>query len=247
MSLRFHSTRIVFLFFATITSVLCVHAQCSQRLSELPSAPELWGFRLGMTRDEVKVRVPQTVFGRTDEFGVSKTTINPSFDPKIDKTKFESVRSISLDMLDDHLTSLWIGYDETFRVQSIEEFVTMISQELKVPANWSSWKSRGKQLKCVDFQLIVTTIAGGPSLRILDTGADDVIAARRQAKEERDATAGTAATEEATDEIVGDKQLRVYYLTTCAPPREMTEANRIHFKNTEEAEKAGFKLAKNCH
>jgi hypothetical protein len=76
-----------------------------------------------MTKEEVKVRVPQSVFGRTDDFGVSKTTINPYFDPKIDKSKFESVRSVSLDMLDDHLTSLWIGFDETFKVQSIDDFV----------------------------------------------------------------------------------------------------------------------------
>ena len=56
-------------------------------------------------------------FGGTDPFGVSKTTINPYFDPNIDKTKFEGVRSISLDLLDERLTSLWIGFDETFKVQ----------------------------------------------------------------------------------------------------------------------------------
>ena len=83
-----------------------IHAQCSQKISDLPAAPELLGFHLGMTKDEVKGKVPQTVFPRADPFGVSKTTINPYFDKTIDKTKFEGVRSISLDLLDDHLTSL---------------------------------------------------------------------------------------------------------------------------------------------
>src|SRR5262249_20268169 len=93
-------------------------AQCTKKLSELPAAPELLGFHIGMTQDEVKARVPQTRFGRADAFGVTKTTINPYFDPTIDKTKFEGVRSISLDLVDDKLTSLWIGFDETFKAHT---------------------------------------------------------------------------------------------------------------------------------
>src|SRR5215510_12062196 len=70
-------------------------AQCTKKISDLPAAPELLGFHLGMTKDQIKARVPQTVFGRADDFGVTKTTINPYFDPTIDKTKFEGVRSVS--------------------------------------------------------------------------------------------------------------------------------------------------------
>ncbi|HEX2267898.1 MAG TPA: hypothetical protein VHH35_00080 [Pyrinomonadaceae bacterium] len=223
-------------------------AQCTKKLGELPAAPELLGFRLGMTKEQIKTHVPQTVFGRTDDFGVSKTTINPHFDPKIDKTKFEGVRSISLDLLDDQLTSLWIGYDDNFKVATIDGFVKLISQSLQVPLeSWSSWRSRGQQLRCADFQLIVTTVAGGPSLRVLDVSAEETIATRRQAKEEQDAIAEAAANGESETEIVADKQTKTYYLSTCRPEKEIVEANRITFKNTDEAEKAGFKLAKNCH
>src|ERR1041384_4940669 len=107
-------------------------AQCTKKLSELPAAPELLGFRLGMTKEQIKARVPQTVFGKADHFGVTKTTINPYFDPKIDKTQFEGVRSISLDLVDDRLTSLWIGFDETFKAHTVEEFVKLVSQSLQV-------------------------------------------------------------------------------------------------------------------
>src|SRR5215213_10850748 len=136
-----------------------VFAQCTKKISELPAAPELLGFRLGMTKEQVKARVPQTKFGHTDDFGVSKTTINPYFDETIDKSKFEGVRSISLDLVDEKLTSIWIGFDETFKAHTAEEFVKLISQSLQVDGNWSSWKSRGQQLRCADFQLIVTTVA----------------------------------------------------------------------------------------
>lgn len=225
-------------------------AQCTKKLSELPAAPELLGFHLGMTKDEIKARVPQTVFGKADHFGVTKTTINPYFDPKIDKTKFESVRSVSLDLVDDRLTSLWIGFDETFKAHTAEEFVKLISPSLGVDANWSTWKSRGLQLRCTDFQMIVTTVAGGPSFRLLDIAAEDLIAGRRQAKEEQDALAEANASGENTEaapEIVADKDSKTYYPSGCLPSKEIAEKNKVVFKTAADAEKAGFKAAKNCH
>ena len=247
MPFRSYLLRLLLIISIITTLAVFAQSQCTQKLTELPPTPELLGFHMGMTKEEVKVRVPQTVFGRTDDFGVSKTTINPYFDPKIDKSKFESVRSVSLDLLDDHLTSLWIGYDETFKVQSIDDFVKLISESLKIQGAWSSWKSRGQQIRCDGFQLIVATVAGGPSLRILDTTAEEMIAARRQAKEERDSAIESGQGVDANVEIVGDKQAKVYYLTNCPPAREVSEANKILFKSGEEAEKAGYKLGKSCH
>lgn len=184
---------------------LPVCAQCTQKLATLPAAPELFGFRLGMTKDEIKQLVPQSVFPHSDHFGVAKTTINPHFDPKIDQVKYNGVRSISLDLLDDRLTSLWIGYDENFKVQTIDDLVKLISTSLQVSGPWSSWRSRGQQLRCADFQMIVSTLASGPSLRIFDLSAEDTIAARRQAKEEQDAAAEAAAAEKENGESDGSK------------------------------------------
>jgi len=222
-------------------------AQCTKKISDLPAAPELLGFRLGMTKEQIKARVPQTVFGRADDFGVTKTTINPYFDPTIDKTKFEGVRSVSLDILDDRLTSLWIGFDDTFKAHTADEFVKLISQSLQLDGNWS-YKSRGQQLRCADFQLTVTTVAGGPSFRLIDTAADDLIAERRQAKEEQNAAAENGnSTESAEAEIVADKHSKTYFPAGCEPAKEIGEGNRITFKSVADAEKAGFKAAKNCH
>lgn len=224
-----------------------VFAQCTKKMSELPAAPELLGFRLGMTKEQIKARIPQTKFGHPDHFGVAKTTINPYFDETIDKSKLESVRSISLDLVDEKLTSIWIGFDDTFKVHTADEFVKLISQSLGVEGNWA-YKSRGQQLRCADFLLTVTTVAGGPSFRLVDTAADDLIAERRQAKEEQDAAAesGTAAAETTEPaEIIADGKSKTYYPNGCLPAKEI--ANKITFKTTAEAEKAGFKAAKNCH
>ena len=160
-------------------------------------------------------------------------------------------RSISLDLVDDRLTSLWIGYDETFKVHTAEEFVKLISQSLGVNGNWSSYRSKGQQLRCADFQMIVTTVAGGPSFRMLDVGAEDLVAERRQAKEEQDAVAEANASGESTEappaELVADKDSKTYYPNGCTPSKEIAEKNKVVFKTAADAEKAGFKAAKNCH
>ena len=158
--------------------------QCTLKLAELPDAPELHGFRMGMTKDQVKARVPQVVFGKTDAFGVSKTSINPDFDPRIDKSSFAGVRTVSLDFLDDRITSLWLGYDGSFKWKTVPEFVEGISRSLHLPDAWTSWRSRGQQLRCADFQMTVSFVAEGPSFRILDENAEETLAARREASEE---------------------------------------------------------------
>jgi len=228
---------------------LTAPAQCTKKISELPAAPELLGFHLGMTKEQIKAHVPQTKFGSTNHFGVSKTTINPYFDESIDKSKFDGVRSISLDLVDDKLTSIWIGFDETYKAHTADDFIKQLSESLQVDGTWSS-KSRGQQLRCADFQLTVTTVAGGPSFRLADTAADDLVAQRRQAKEEQDALAEASVTPPATEEpaeIIADKQSKIYYPNGCASEKQVSAANRVTFKTAADAEKAGFKVAKNCH
>ncbi len=220
------------------------NGRCIMKLVELPQAPELLGFRPGMTMEQVKLRVPQVVFGPKDDFGSSRTTINPDFDARIDKSSFAGVRSVSLDFLDGRITSLWFGYDSGFKWLTVEDFVKGISQSLRLTATWTPWKSRGEQLRCADFQMTVTIIAEGPSFRIVDQTAEDTLAARREAKEEGE----SAATEESdtADVILGDKHNKIYYPSGCQHARGPEETNRVVFKTKEEAEKAGYKQTKSC-
>jgi len=215
--------------------------QCSMKLAELPASPELFGFRLGMTTAEVKKRVPQVVFGGVDPIAVSKTTINPDFDSRIDKASFPGVRTVSLDFLDGKLTSLWFGYDPTFKWRTVDAFVKGISPALRLPNAWSDWRVRGRRLRCADFEMTVTMLGEGPSFRILDLNAEETIAARRQSKEEEAA----ALAEQGGAPVVGNKKAKVFYLSTCLPD-EIEESDRVIFKTREEAEKAGYKLASEC-
>jgi hypothetical protein len=220
-------------------------APCTLKLADLPTATELKGFHLGMTQDQVKARVPQVLFAHDNEVGVTKTTINPDFDPRINKVSFSGVRSISLDFLDSRLISLWFGYDGTFKWKSVSEFVEGISDKLNLPNAWESWRIRGQQLRCADFSMTVSIVAEGISFRIVDESAAEVIAQRRQAKEEeQSAEADQAETD--PEPVVGDSRTKTYFTMRCPPDKPIESKDQIQFQSAEQAEKAGYKRAKSC-
>ena len=207
---------------------------CSLKIDQLPDSAELRGFRLGMTYDQVKARVPQVQFGHADQFGIAKISINPYFDPRIDKAGFADVRTISLDFLDGRLVTLWIGFESTFKWESLDKFVAGMSKALSLPATWSP-KRGGRQISCAGFSVFASLIAGGPNIRLADEAAQETIATRRE-----------EAAEAADALVIGDQRTKVYYPSGCAGLESIAAPDRIRFKDKDEAEKAGFKLAKGC-
>jgi len=217
---------------------IVVNAQstsCSLKPDQLANVPELFGVRLGMTPQEVKTPLPLVQFGRADPFGVMKTSFNPHFDPRVDKTAFPDVRTISLDFRDDKLVTLWIGYEATFKWPKLDQFVANFSKSLNVPADWPM-KRNGRELTCDGFSIFASLIGGGPSLRITDDTAQDVIAARVE-----------AALEAEEKEVIGDIRTKSYYTADCGARDQVPQDRRITFKNKDEAEKAGYTLSKDCH
>lgn len=207
---------------------------CSLKIDVLPDSAELRGFRLGMTYDQVKALIPQVRFGPADAFGVAKTSINPYFDPTIDKIAFADMRTISLDFLDGRLVTLWIGFESSFKWGSLKEFVAGMSKALRLPAAWSP-NRRGQEMNCTGFSILASTIAGGPSIRIRDETAQAAIASRRE-----EAAAALEA------QVIGDQTTKIYYPAECTALDGVAAANQIRFKDKAEAEKAGFKLSKDC-
>ncbi|HVS80623.1 MAG TPA: hypothetical protein VHE60_02710 [Pyrinomonadaceae bacterium] len=222
---------------STVTTAPAQQPNCSVKIDQLPDAPELRGFHLGMTFDQVKTRVPPIKFGRADKFGVAKTSINPFYDPRFDKASFADVRTISLDFLDGKLVTLWIGYESTFKWQKLDEFVAGMSKSLNLPAVWSP-KRGAQQMTCDGFSVFASVIAGSPGIRITDDAAQETIATRRE-------EAATAA-EAAEAAVIGDQRTKLYYPSDCSERGKVPEASRVTFKDKDEAEKAGYKPAKDC-
>jgi len=158
--------------------------RCVLKLGDLPDAPELFGFRPGQTTLQIKTRLPRAAIGKENELGISKMNVSPDFDPLMDKSTLQGVRTLSIDFLDGRVSSLWFGYDNTFKWKTVADFVRGISRSLNLPEAWQPWKTRGQQLKCADFELTVTFVAEGPSFHLVDENAEQTVNARRQAAEE---------------------------------------------------------------
>jgi len=221
--------------FCTCVVANAQSTSCPLKPDQLANAPELFGVRLGMTPPEVKTLLPLVQFGRPDPFGVMKTSFNPHFDSRVDKTAFPDVRTISLEFLDGKLVTLWIGYEATFKWPKLDQFVANFSKSLSVPADWPV-KRNGRELSCDGFSLFASIIGGGPGIRITDDTAQDLIAARVE-----------AALDAEEKEVIGDIRTRSYYTADCAARDQVPQASRAVFKNKDEAEKAGYTLSKDCH
>jgi hypothetical protein len=232
-------------FFLIVLVGLCtltVRAQdkCVLTPDKLPAAAELHGFRLGMTIEEVRSHVPPIVFGRIDPYGVSKTSINPSFDSRFDQASFAGVRTVSLIFLDGRLMELWIGYDGSFKWQKFDEFVSGMSKSLSLPNAWQA-KARGQQINCEGLQIVAGMLAGSPSLRLTDTTGEKTLTSRRQA-----AADAEEETESQPTKVLADKHRKLFYPANCDGADEIGAENLVLFKDAAEALKAGYKLAKNC-
>src|ERR1051325_3342593 len=207
---------------------------CALKPDQLQAAPELFGFNLGMTFEQAQAVSALVRFGPPDGSGVVKTSINPHYDPRVAATSFAGVRTISLDFLDGRLITLWIGYEETFKWPKLDEFVAGVSKSLNVPAAWGVRKN-GRELSCDGFSLFAQIIAGGPSIRITDDAAANSIGERRE-----------AALAAAEAQVIGDLRTKSYYPSDCPGKDDVPPISRVIYKNKEEAETAGFKLAKEC-
>jgi hypothetical protein len=120
---------------------------------------------------------------REDEFGFTSLNIFPDYESGIDKPSFEGVRTVSLDLLDGRVFSVWLGYDKSFKWQTIEEFTTGITTALKLPDAWRS-KFRTRLLNCADFTVAIIPVGDSPSIKITDNTAKELLEKRQAAKED---------------------------------------------------------------
>lgn len=155
---------------------------CTLKLAELPQVPELRGFYLGMTGEQFRARAPKMPFKRADELGTTAVNIFPAFEPNVDPASFTDIKTISLEFLDNRLAMLWVGYDTTFKWQTLDECAAGIGAVLRLPDAWQA-EARARQMECEDFQVRVAMIGQTPSVRLTDKTARQTLEKRRAAKE----------------------------------------------------------------
>ncbi len=75
----------------------------------------------------------------------------------------------------------------------------------------------------------------GISLRSTNIPSDDILT-----------TPGATSTVSMTGKYVASRGGTTYHLLTCSGAKRISEKNKIYFQNKEEAERFGYKPAKNC-
>ncbi len=175
---------------AIIIVLVCISSQvataqeskCELKLAQLKH--DFYGLRIGMTIDQVKAAVPTIKPGTVDDLGFATTSFSPDFNPQIDKSVYAGVRTISLEFLDGRLYSLWIGFNSSYKWNSLGEFVPGMSTMLGLPTG--AWSGTLKSsIECSDFDIVASMIAGGPSIRITDRTAKELWEQRRADREEK--------------------------------------------------------------
>jgi hypothetical protein len=198
-------------------------AKCTLTLAQ---APTLRGLKLGMNQAQVLARFPGVSLERADKLGLSRlrlafidvdlypigssnrdrgmqldiaagTTEGRSF--TADSSKFpdlKGVRRIQFRFVDGHIAYVLLGYDDSFKWNSVDEFTQTVSKNLGLPGDWrapldSDRVDKEKELRCEGF-LIAAAVGGDMSdsriaaqLSLEDTAITQMVEKRQKDLEEK--------------------------------------------------------------
>lgn len=90
---------------------------------------------------------------------------------------------------------------------------------------------------------VILIVAG---IALFTTSAPNQTQANTNNGEIRQFTATTAQTDTKDLKIKGNRNSRIFHLPGCASYNQIKDKNVLWFKTVEEAETAGFRMAKNC-
>ncbi len=192
----------------------------------LAQAPQLRGLRLGANQAQVLARFPGLSVDRADVLGLSRLRLNlidagifvkgsPNRERGVqvdiaaraddgrsftaDSSRFpdlKGVRRIQLSFLDGRMSYVQIGYDDSFKWNSVDEFAQTVSKNLGLPDGWrdsvdSYGATKNKELRCDGF-LMTAAIGGdatdsrmGAQLSLEDTAMAQTIEKRQTDQEEK--------------------------------------------------------------
>lgn len=178
-------TRLLLTTLFLLSGATFINAQENKCALKNNQAPELRGFRLGMTTEQVKARVPLVSLQPPDEFGLSKAYVSGSELKEGSKADFSGVTGIGFEFLDGRVTQIAVGY-VYIKWKSVDRFITKINESLALPNAWQGGGGITKTLECDQFQMqAVVQGNSDPHLIIRDLRGPQIVERRREEKEEK--------------------------------------------------------------
>lgn len=168
----------------------------------LAEAPNIGGFRLGMTLSEVQARFPNNQIPSPDEFGVSTMHLRGVKSPA--GSVFEDANNITIEFTDGRLSYIRVDYPVTNQWENKDAFVASIANRLNINGQWKyfyDWEDktirgaedlRDMALECNGFRLsagIGIEGYGGndqtPHMELEDTAAAKAVKEREEERAAR--------------------------------------------------------------
>ena len=178
-----HSLAVLF-----VLSIVCAaHGQTNVPATPctLTKAPELHGLRLGMTISEVKARLPELIVPASDEFGfIGSANIQVSDLSVQSKESLRRISYVHFGFLDGRVINLRFEYRTNFSWKNVDEFLSIVINELKLPQSWVG-DNTNKKLVCSDFEVRASASEDSASLGFYNPTTDSIIKKRQAEKRER--------------------------------------------------------------
>lgn len=133
--MRFAKTIALALLLAACPSAARAQQQQPACTVRRDAAPELRGFRLGMTEAEVRARVPGASVNR-DLIGQGSVAFDYNQLKALDAAAYAGVGYVTLLFVGDRVTSVSVQYDQTVNWKSPAQFAERVSELLKLPKAW---------------------------------------------------------------------------------------------------------------
>lgn len=183
---------VALLTFSQTPSGPATNAKCSLTRAQ---APEIRGIRLGMSTDQLQNLFPEDknrqritdairVSKLGEQYGVGRLDLHP--EKGVDNPRLAGVNYINVVLLDERVTSFHVAYIGP-EWKNIDQFITRLSEGLRLPG--SAWEigSTSGQMKCDGFRVDAYATSGSTEsiVRVQDTSTHQIVEARREAEKEK--------------------------------------------------------------
>ena len=160
-------------------------------------APEIRGIRLGMTTEQLLGLFPEAdnrlsiteainKSKQVDKYGVGRFDLRA--DQRIPNPRFRGVNYITVDLIDERVTSFHIAYAGP-EWNTVDQFVARLSDALQLPNSaWEPGDESRQSLKCDGFVVEAYAFRGSAEswVRVQDTSAYRMVEDRRKAAKEKE-------------------------------------------------------------
>ena len=159
-----------------------INAQENKCTLKIEQAPELRGFRLGMTVEQVKARVPSIQVQLSGRFGSSFGGVDGYTLQKMNETAYKNISTISFYFFDERVRRIEVEYTDVVW-RNTDGFVVKLNQAFKLPNAWEG--NATKLMQCDGWSMRASTSGNRATVVLIAPSVDQTLERRQAEYEEK--------------------------------------------------------------